>query len=139
MSKKPWLPKFFYTKNDGGPTSGVKAYCLIEWKRFFSVALLRFNDGTREAFHSHAFNAVSWILRGSFIEEKLDGSMKTFTPSLVPKFTPRNNTHRVNSQGVTWVLTFRGPWEDTWVEYRDGKSKRITMTHNRQELESVDA
>lgn len=140
IKKKPYWPKFFYTKDDGGPNSGVKAYCLIEWKRFFSICLLKFKDGTREAFHSHAFNALSWVIKGKFVEERYydygygyEGEVikKKYLPSLFPKFTSRNNVHRVNSIGETWVFSIRGPWKDTWVEYRNDQKEKVTLTHMR--------
>ena len=57
-----WFPRLFFVKPDGGKNSGVTAYFLIEWKVLFSVGILRFNEGTREAYHSHAFNALTWWL-----------------------------------------------------------------------------
>ena len=53
---------------DGGDTSGVRAFFLFESKRFGSIALLRFNKGSRDAFHSHAFNALTWWLWGEVLE-----------------------------------------------------------------------
>lgn len=61
--------KFLETTKDGGAESTVWAHWLIEIKGLFSVALLRFEDGTRDAFHSHAFNCVSWVLRGCLVEQ----------------------------------------------------------------------
>ena len=49
--------KLFHKSHDGGKNSGVTGYWLIEWKSGFSIVVLRFSKGTREAFHSHAFNA----------------------------------------------------------------------------------
>jgi hypothetical protein len=57
-----WIPKFFYTKPDGGKDSGVTGYFLIEWKPIFSIGILHFKEGTREAYHNHAFNALTWWL-----------------------------------------------------------------------------
>jgi hypothetical protein len=50
--------KFLSKCKDGGPESPVTAYVLVEIKSLFSVMLLHFS-GTREAFHSHAFNALT--------------------------------------------------------------------------------
>ena len=55
----------FHTGKDGGPESKVDGYWLFRHKRLFTVALLRFSKGSREAYHSHAFNAVSWVLTGA--------------------------------------------------------------------------
>jgi hypothetical protein len=56
--------KLLETTKDGGAESTVWAHWLIEIKSLFSVALLRFEDGTRDAFHSHAFGCVSWVICG---------------------------------------------------------------------------
>jgi len=53
---------------DGGPDSTVTGYWLIESKKWFSIVLLKFEGKSREAFHTHAFNAISWLLKGKLIE-----------------------------------------------------------------------
>lgn len=123
----------FYTKPDGGKNSGVTGYFLIEWKKLFSVGLLRFNEGSREAYHSHAFNALTWWLSGKVTEQKLNViNEKEYSPSIIPKYTTRDNFHRVKAHKKTFALTFRGPWSDTWKESRQGKM--VTLTHGRIEL-----
>lgn len=116
---------------DGGPLSRVWAYWLFEIKRLASVALLRFDDGTRDAFHSHAFSAVSWVLSGELVEESLGGLTRQHLPSLLPIYTPWYQTHRVRSKGRSWVLTFRGPWQGQWYEWADGQL--VKLTHGRKE------
>lgn len=129
--------KFFTKRTDGGPDSNVMGYWLIEWKSLFSIALLRFSKGSREAFHSHAFNSISWVLKGVLFEQRvlnegLKGSY--FIPSLRPVITTRDNLHKVfGVADATWVLTFRGPWSKTWKErFPDGKE--ITLTDGRKVL-----
>lgn len=127
-----WFPRFFCVKPDGGKDSGVMAYFLIEWKPVFSVGILRFNEGTREAYHNHAFNALTWWLKGLVTEEKLNGEKKDYSPSLKPKYTSRDNFHKVIAHEKTFALTLRGPWSDTWQEYR--KDRYVTLTHGRKEI-----
>lgn len=129
--------KLFTKQSDGGKTSGVTAYTLIEWKPVFSLMLLHFNPGTREAFHSHAFNAVTLWLKGRVEEQRLftwrGGTLtllRTFFKAGQWKKTTRDNLHRVNALGHAWALTFRGPWKDTWQEFREGKL--VTLTHGRK-------
>lgn len=55
-------------RKDGGPLSKSWGLFIIEIKSAFSVVLLRFENGTREAYHTHAFNATSWVLRGYLVE-----------------------------------------------------------------------
>lgn len=109
---------------DGGPESTVWAHFLCEFKGLFSIVLLRFEDGSRDAYHSHAFHAVSWVLKGGLVEERLRnpgdklvfGDVYSYLPSALPIFTLRSHHHKVTSVGRSWVLSFRGPWSQTWDE-----------------------
>lgn len=121
--------RLFQTAPDGGKDSGVTGFFLLEFKHL-SVVLLKFKDGSREAYHDHAFNALSWIIKGRFLEKRLDGKETLYTPSLKPKVTKKNCFHKVISQEETWVLTLRGPWSKTWHEYKNGEL--ITLTHGRR-------
>jgi hypothetical protein len=124
--------KLFYKSKDGGPDSTVWGYWLIEWKPMFSIAFLRFEDGSREAYHNHAFNSISWVLKGRLIEDLLDGGANVYTPSLKPIYTYWDRFHRVFSSGRTWVLTFRGPWAETWKEYLPKTKEWVTLTNGRK-------
>jgi hypothetical protein len=122
--------KFLEVTKDGGPESTVWAHWLIELKGLFSIVLLRFEDGSRDAYHSHAFDAISWVLSGELDEELrpteltlrkwVYGETTRYWPSLTPIITRRDTTHKVTSHGRTWVLSFRGPWAKTWDEYAHG-------------------
>lgn len=127
--------KIFDKSPDGGEKSGVTAYFLFESKRFGSVAFLRFNKGTREAFHSHAFNALTWWLRGSVTEEHVDGRSIKWYPSFKPKYTAIDCFHKIVADDVTWALTLRGPWKDTWQEQRAGVT--VTLTHGRNVVDAT--
>jgi hypothetical protein len=126
--------KLFFKSKDGGPDSSVTGYWLIESKKFFSIVLLKFDGRSREAYHTHAFNAWSWILpSGMGLTEHLeDGSRKFLKPdSLV--VTPRDRMHKVDSNGTTWVLSFRGPWSDNWKEINEHGHQ--TLTHGRKVMD----
>lgn len=126
--------KFLRIAKDGGPESTVTGLFLIEIKGLFSVVLLRFANGSRDAYHSHAFNALSWVLRGRLVEYILPrvAGTEAYFPSFKPVYTPRERFHRVVSVGTTWVLSFRGPWADKWEEYIPAKMKFITLTDGRK-------
>lgn len=124
--------RIFQKTKDGGPESPVDAYFLFEIKCLGSIALLKFNKGGREAFHSHAFHALTWFICGDLHEEKLDGTWRQYVRSLIPKFTSRSNTHRVYAKRDSWCLTIRGPWVDYWHEVRQGE--KVTLTHGRKEI-----
>lgn len=122
--------KILQKRHDGGKDSGVTGYFFIEWKSLFSVAVLRFSPGSREAYHSHAFNALTWWVRGQVTEMFPDGSSLSWKPSLKPKLTPRGNTHKIHAEKVSWAFTLRGPWSPTWRELKGGKE--IILTNGRK-------
>jgi hypothetical protein len=128
--------KLFQHSTDGGKNSGVTAFFIVEIKPLFSIVLLHFRNGTREAYHSHAFNAITWFLSGKVIEHRIYPKQpntefnRTYTKSIKPKFTPRENYHKVESLGDTWAISFRGPWKDKWQEYTPDK-EFVTLTHGR--------
>lgn len=125
--------KLFSWGKDGGPESHVWGFYVIEIKKLFSVVLLRFEDGSREAFHNHAFNAVSWLLTGSLHELLANHSaVRTYKPSFSPIVTRRTTFHQVRSRGRSWAITFRGPWRKTWEEYLPEIERYITLKHGRK-------
>lgn len=127
-----WFPRIFYKKPDGGQESGVTGYFLIEWKSLFSIGILHFKKGSREAFHSHAFNALTFWLKGKVTEVKPDNAQQNFSSGLRPKFTPRSNVHKVVAHEDTYALTFRGPWLDYWFELKN--NEQVFLTHGRKRI-----
>ena len=126
--------RIFYKGKDGGSKSTVTGYWLIEWKQLFSVCLLHFEGKSREAYHTHAFNAISWVIKGRLTEHLICGKVVKYCPSLFPIVTLKNRFHKVDSDGSTWVLTFRGPWASTWKEWLPSKRRFATLTHGRKEV-----
>ncbi len=121
---------------DGGPDSPVDGYFLIEIKSLFSIVLLRFNEGGREAFHTHAFNALTWFLAGDMEEEDYDGYFHFYQRSLIPKYTPRSKNHRVWANRTSWCLSIRGPWSSTWTE--DDETHHTVLTYGRKVVKKVE-
>ena len=124
--------KLFAKAKDGGPESTVTGYWLIEWKVVVSVALLRFDHGSRDVFHSHAFDSISWILSGRLREEHLEGDVVVHRRRWRPIVTRRSTFHRVFSERTSWVITIRGPWARTWQEWDPRRAKRTTLTDGRR-------
>lgn len=110
--------KIFKKMKDGGPHSTVTGYWLIEWKAVFSIVLLKFEGQSRETYHTHAFNCISWLISGELQESFKNAakSLKHYTPSLVPFVTKRTDFHKVDSIDTSWLLSIRGPWNKTWHE-----------------------
>lgn len=125
--------KWFWKGKDGGYESTVTGYWLCEIKSLFSIVLLRFDHGSRDAYHEHAFNSVSWVLKGRLTEDLLrEGCcVNVYTPTVIPVITRRETFHRVRSDGTTWVLSFRGPWAKTWKEFRIDEGE-VTLTNGRE-------
>ena len=116
--------KFLTKTKDGGPASPVDAYFLFEIKWLGSIALLKFNKGRREAFHTHAFDAWTWFLWGDLEEEKFNSDITKYKKSILPKLTKKDNNHRVKAYKDSFCFTMRGPWADTWTE--DNKEFKFT-------------
>ena len=121
--------KLFKKMKDGGPHSTVTGYWLIEWKAVFSIVLLKFEGKSRETFHTHAFNCISWLISGSLTEcfKDLSIPLKHYSPSVIPFLTKRTDFHKVDSNGTSWLLSIRGPWCKTWYE-TDQASPHQTRT-----------
>jgi len=115
---------------DGGPDSTVDAYFLCEFKGLFSIALLKFNKGGRENYHTHAFNAWTWFLKGYLIEYVYPRGYNTYFRSWKPKVTKKSRNHKVYAIEESWAVTVRGPWSETWTETTlDGE--KIKFKHGR--------
>lgn len=127
--------RLLYWGKDGGDESTVWGFWPIEIKSLFSVALLVFKNGSREAYHTHAFDSISWVLGGKLIECELDGPNYTHLPSIWPIVTKRETFHKViGCAKYTVVLTFRGPWTDVWKEYIPPQNRTVTLTNGRVEV-----
>ena len=120
---------------DGGLDSTVTGYWLIEIKSMFSVVVLRFDNKSREAYHSHAFNCISWLLKGKLVENFLTRyrESRILLPSLWPFVTKRKDFHKVDSEGVSWLLSIRGPWDKNWYEFLPTENRFRVLTEGRQE------
>lgn len=126
--------KLFFKGKDGGPESNVTGYWLVEAKDGISIVLLCFEKGSREAFHSHAFNALSWVLWG-WIREYVFPYIEVndMRPSFKPVYTARERFHKVYGMAdKTWVLSFRGPWVQTWKEFLPKLKQYVTLSHGRK-------
>jgi hypothetical protein len=120
--------------SDGGQKSGVTGFWLFEFKSLFSIVILHFAKGTRENYHSHAFNAYTWFLSGQVEEQHFNADPINWRPSWSPKYTPKSCFHRVKALTDTYAISFRGPWDQTWSEYNPKTNEIIKLTHGREVL-----
>jgi hypothetical protein len=123
--------KLFFKAKDGGEESTVTGYWLIESKRLFSICLLKFDGPSRQAYHSHAFNCASIILKGILVETMLDGKINVYSSFKWFK-TKRTDFHKVDSWRVTWLFTIRGPWVNVWDEFIPKTKEFLKLTHGRK-------
>lgn len=130
--------KLFSYGKDGGPESTVWSFTLVEIKSLFSIVLLKFVGRSRESYHTHAFNAISWVLKGGLFEytrrNPVSSALRNYPTSFRPIITKRDTFHKVHSDGVTWALSFRGPWSKTWTEYREKEGTTVTLASGRKEI-----
>lgn len=130
--------KFLQRAKDGGPESPVIGYFLVEIKSLFSIVLLHFT-GTREAYHSHAFNAITLWLNGAVREYVFKSKTSFHTQAWFKgdiKYTPRGLTHKIKPLSPTaWAISVRGPWAKYWSETFPELNKRVTLTHGREIVE----
>jgi len=128
--------KILWGDKDGGKESRVWVWG-IESKHVGSVLLMLFREGSREAFHSHAFNALSWVLRGKLRETFFiaGAAPRIHVPSWKPIKTYRETFHMVEGLAPrTLVFSLRGPWVDTWREFLPRLKQFVTLTHGRKEV-----
>ena len=126
--------KFFEYGSDGGKDSGVIGFWICEIKWLFSIVILKFKEGTRENYHSHAFNAYTFFISGMVEEELLNKETKVWKSSFYPKYTPRNTFHKIRALTETWCISFRGPWLNYWYEYSPKNEEYILLTNKRKIL-----
>ena len=119
---------------DGGSKSTVWGFYLIEIKPWFSIVFLCFEKGSREDYHSHAFNAYTWFLKGYVREKHMEQPTLEWKGSWRPKYTPRDTFHKVLSVERTYALTFRGPWAKSWLEYRPASNEFVELQNGRKEV-----
>lgn len=102
----------------------VTELTILEWKKLFSIKLFHFHetDGSQDRFHTHAFNAVSILLHGDYVEEIVDDSynilqLKRSRRRLL--FIPRDQYHRITRSTGCRTLLITGPWGKEFKELRD--------------------
>ena len=105
-----------WNKKDGGEKSTVWAY-MLEFKNLFSIGLLKFEDATREAYHSHAFDCWNVVIKGEGLREEFtDKRIGRWHFKWRPFVVRREDLHQVRAWGRNWLFTIRGPWSKTWEE-----------------------
>lgn len=100
----------------------VSELTILEWKRFFSIKMFKFHktSGKQDRFHTHAFNAVSILLSGDYVEEIIEFSrVKEYKRSRKRfLFIPKDSYHRITRSNGCRTLLITGPWGEEFKELR---------------------
>ena len=109
-----------YDKTSLG-VGNIKRFVVFEFKYLGGIIVNVFNTVDQDRFHSHAFHAVSLMLRGFYNEDVVIGNttiVKKITPGI--RFIPKNYIHKIKDSSKNAIsITFGGPWDKTWNEYFD--------------------
>lgn len=100
----------------------VTEWTLLEYKKWFSIKLFHFHksDGCQDRFHTHAFGAVSILLKGDYTEELLEGSQIVSRSRKASRLTyiPRDTYHRITRSTGCHTVLITGPWSGSFKELR---------------------
>lgn len=133
------LPVFLRKKRVELGDGYIIAYTIFEHKYLFSIILYHWKTIRQNRFHSHAFPAVAFLLRGEYKEEvyrRGEIIQKTVNQWLKPRYLPRNYTHRIlEAKPKTWTVVFTGPWIKHWYEYFDDTKIWVKYAWGRRVIE----
>ncbi len=115
-------PVFWKRKTIALGEQTVSELTILEWKPLFSLKLFHFHetDGCQDRFHTHAFNAFSFLLKGDYTEEVICNGviMRRRRSHKRLLFIPKNQYHRITRSKGCWTLLLTGPWGSEFKELR---------------------
>lgn len=121
----------------------VTRYTIIEIKWLFSIYLHSIETYCQDRFHTHAFNAHIFILRGGYRDEIKLGIGKdkpTYFQEFIAgdyRYVARETNHKLMSaKPGTVSLLFTGPYSSIWTEETNDDVLRI-LTRGRKPLYEI--
>ena len=97
--------KMFTTKEVALGEGSVTQFTLFECKELFSIIFYKWNTIDQVRFHTHAFPAYAFLLRGYYHEKVLteDGKIidKVVNQLFKPRFLVRNYCHSIGDRKST--------------------------------------
>lgn len=134
--------KFFTTKEVTLGEGSVTQYTLFECKELCSVIFYRWNTVDQVRFHTHAFPAYAFLLRGFYhekvITDKGNVVKKIVNQLFKPRFLARDYCHSIGyakPNTVTMVLV--GRWSKQWKEYFPDTKTWVTYEWGRKKVKKV--
>lgn len=132
------LPTLFRKKRVELGDGHIMAYTIFEHKYLFSIVVYHWKTIKQNRFHSHAFPAVAFLLKGGYDEEVYTPNgvkQKKVDQWLKPRVLPRNYTHRIlQAEPKTWTIVFTGPWIKYWYEYFEDTQTWVKYSWGRKVL-----
>lgn len=114
---------FFKKKRIDLGEQSVTELTILEYKKWFSIKLFNFHksEGVQDRFHTHAFNAYSFLLKGDYTEEVLEDNkiVKCLRSRSKALFIPKDSYHRITRSKGCVTLLVTGPWGETFKELRN--------------------
>lgn len=103
-------------------TLKVNETTIIEWKPLFSLKTFYFHKGkAQEIFHTHSFNAISFLIYGNYTEAFYD--LATNSYSSLPRnrsrliYIPKNRFHQITESIGCRTIMLTSSWDDFYREY----------------------
>lgn len=127
---------FFKTSEVALGEGSVTQYIILENKYFCSLIFYRWNTIKQARFHTHAFGAVAFLLKGWYWEKVRfnDIEMTNFVNvPFVPRYLPKNYCHAIgNAKPGTLTMVITGPWQEYWWEYFPDTNMYVKYTWGRK-------
>ncbi len=122
----------------------VSQFVVFECKWLFSIIFFYFHkcSSHQDRFHTHAFNAISIRLWGSYDEHVIKDETtichEVHPRNTIFKYFPRNRYHRIANSSGCCTLLLSGPWKRFWKEYypTDRTVKFFTWGRDNAEIET---
>jgi hypothetical protein len=122
MVKTSLFSLFHYNKFEFGEQI-VSQFIIFEFKYLFSILFLYFHkcDGEQDRFHTHAFNALSVKLFGTYdeyiLDDEITGKYHIENRKNIIKYFLRDRFHKIGKSTGCLTLLLTGPWNNKWKEY----------------------
>ncbi|MEE9336292.1 MAG: hypothetical protein V3U65_19555 [Granulosicoccaceae bacterium] len=102
-------------------------FIIFESKIFFSIILYYFKSaGWQDRFHTHAFNAISIKLFGSYAVRDIVGdTVVEGERKEIIKYFPKATNHMLGPSKGCATLLFSGPWDRSWTETKEGRVRTL--------------
>ena len=109
----------------------VDKYTILEIKWLFSIYVHVWNTIEQDRFHTHAFNAWVFLIKGRYWEEVINnwGTPYGYDVKRGIRYIPREYNHRIlKSEPNSVSVAFAGPWEKTWTEtFMNGTIRTLSL------------